>query len=152
MSQIIAVTRKAVAAAGEKTVTYTFSNYAAGTQYAENEEHELDKVLTITTTQCHFTTELRIYSSSTHDGYAIGTLATGAIKSLGFNAGNKVDTLNVYGSADGSTWTLVKGVSVTTSYTDYTVDFGDTNYTYFKLDVAGSNQIRIKSLTLTYAE
>ena len=153
LSQIIAVTQKAPAAAGENTVTYTFSEYPAGTQYAENEAHKLDDVLTITTTQCHFTTELRIYSSSTHDGYAIGTLAAGTIKSLGFNAGNKVDTLNVYGSEDGSTWTLVKGVSVTTtSYTDYTVDFGDTNYTSFKLDVAGSNQIRVKSLTLTYAE
>lgn len=152
-TKTIAVTQKAPAAAGENTVTYTFSGYTAGTQYAENEAHKLDDVLTITTTECHFTTELRIYSSSTHDGYAIGELATGTIKSLGFNAGYKVDTLNVYGSTDGVEWTLVKGVSVTTTaYTDYTVDFGDTNYTSFKLDVAGTNQIRVKTLTLTYAK
>lgn len=144
-----------VATAGENTKIYTFSEYDAGTQYAENEEHKLDDVLTITTTQCHFTTELRIYSSSAHNGYAIGTLAKGTIKKLGFNAGNKTDTLNVYGSTNGSTWTLIEGVLVdasTSAYKDYTVDFGDTNYTYFKLDVDGGNQIRIKSLTLTYAE
>ena len=137
---------------GETTTTYTFSSYTAGTQYAKNEAHELDNVLTITTTECHFTSELRIYSSSSHDGYAIGTLAEGhTIKSLGFNAGYKADTLNVYGSTDGSEWTLVAGVGITsTSYKDYSVDFGDTNYTYFKLDVAGSNQVRLASLTLTY--
>ena len=138
----------------EVTTTYTFSNYAAGAQYAKNEAHKLDDILTITTTACHFTSELRIYSSSTNNGYAIGTLAGGAtIKSLGFNAGNKVDTLNVYGSTDGSNWTLVSGVSITsTSYKDYSLDFGNTNYTYFKLDVDGSNQVRLKSLTLTYID
>ena len=137
---------------GDTTKTYTFSEYTAGTQYAENEEHKLDDVLTITTTDCHFTSELRIYSSSTYNGYAIGKLADGnVIKSLGFNAGYKVDTLNVYGSTDGTNWTLVSGVSITsTSYNDYTVDFVDNNYTYFKLDVEGANQIRIASLTLTY--
>ena len=152
LSQIIAVTQKAPAAAGENTVKYTFSGYTAGTQYAEGEVHKLDEVLTITTTQCHFTTQLRIYSSDAHNGYAIGKLADGnVIKSLGFNAGNKVDTLNVYGSTDGTNWTLVSGVSITsTSYNDYTVDFVDNNYTYFKLDVEGANQIRIASLTLTY--
>ena len=133
------------------TTKYTISNYTTGTQYAQNEAHKLDDILTITTTACHFTSEIRIYSSSTNNGYVIGTLSKGTIKSLGFNAGNKVDTLNVYGSTDGSTWTLVSGVSITsTSYKDYSVDFGDTNYKYFKLDVAGSNQVRIKTLTLTY--
>ncbi|MBR2032503.1 MAG: BACON domain-containing protein [Alistipes sp.] len=138
----------------EVTTKYTFSSYAAGTQYAKNEAHKLDDVLTITTTDCHFTGELRIYSSNTNNGYAIGTLAGGAtIKSLGFNAGNKKDTLNVYGSTDGNTWTLVSGVAITsTSYNDYSVDFGDTNYTHFKLDVAGTNQVRLKTLTLTYVK
>ena len=152
-TKTITVTQEAPAAAGENTVTYTFSNYTAGTQYAENEAHKLDDILTITTTDCHFTTQLRIYSSGTNNGYAVGQLADGnVIKSLGFNAGYKKDTLNVYGSTDGLTWTLIEGVSVTSTYTDYTVDFGDANYTYFKLDVAGANQIRVKSLTLTYAE
>jgi hypothetical protein len=92
------------------------------------EPEEIDDMLTITTTECHFTSELRIYASSTHNGYAIGTLADGkTIKSLGFNAGYKVDTLNVYGSTDGSTWTKIEGVKITsTTYSDYSVDFGNT--------------------------
>ena len=137
----------------EVTTTYTFSNYTAGTQYANNEEHKLDNILTIATTECHFTSELRIYSSSTHNGYVIGTLSKGTIKSLGFNAGNKKDTLVVYGSTDGTTWTMVKEVSITlTTYNNYSVDFADTKYTYFKLDVKGSEQVRLKSLTLTYID
>ncbi len=138
----------------EATKKYTFSSYTVGTQYAANEAHKLDDVLTIKTTECHFTSELRIYSSNAHNGYAIGTLADGAtIKSLGFNAGNKVDTLNVYGSTDGNTWILVSAVSITsTSYKDYSVEFGNTNYTHFKLDVAGTEQVRLKTLTLTYVK
>lgn len=137
----------------EVTTKYTFSNYSAGTQYADNEVHKLDDVLTITTTDCHFTTQLRIYSSSTYNGYAIGALTGATIKKLAFNAGYKADTLNVYGSTDGATWTLVSGVSITsTNYGDYSVDFGNTNYTHFKLDVAGSQQVRVASLTLTYVK
>ncbi len=137
---------------GSGTVTYKFSDYTAGTQYAQNEQHVLDGILTMTTTDCHFTSQLRIYSSATYNGYAIGKLTNGStIASLGFNMGNKVDTLVVYGSTDGETWTEVGTVATTsTSYLDYSLDFGDTNYTYFKLDVQGSNQIRIASLTLNY--
>ena len=134
------------------TTTYTISDYPAGTQYAANEEHVLDEVLTLYTTESHFTSELRIYSSATHNGYAIGKLADGLkIVSLGLNAGNKADTLNVYGSTDGETWTLVQAVSTTATYTDYSVDFSTTNYTQFKLDVAGTQQVRVKSITLTFA-
>ncbi len=135
----------------EVTVSYTFSDYTAGAQYAENEVHELDDVLTITTTQCHFTTQLRIYGSNDHDGIAIGQLTKGTkIKSLGFNMGYKVDRLVVYGSNDGSTWTEVGTVATTaTTYKDYTLDFGNTSYTYFKLDAMAA-QIRIAKLTLTY--
>ena len=137
---------------GERT--YTFADYAAGTQYATGEAHVMDEILTITTTESHFTSELRIYSSSTHNGFAIGDLADGLkITNLTLNAGYKVDTLNVYGSNDGgNTWTLVQAVSVTsTSYADYAVDFTGTNYNMFKLDVAGTNQVRIKKLTLAFA-
>lgn len=135
----------------EVIVSYTFSDYTAGAQYAENEVHELDDVLTITTTQCHFTTQLRIYGSNDHDGIAIGQLTKGTkIKSLGFNMGYKMDNLVVYGSNDGSTWAQVGEVETTsTSYEDYSLDFGDTSYTYFKLDATAA-QIRIATLTLTY--
>ena len=135
----------------EKTGTYTFSSYAAGTQYAKNEEHKLDDDVTIYTNDCHFTSELRIYSSSTNNGYVVSNELPGKIVSMGFNAGNKVDALVVYGSTDGNTWSQVGEVSVTsTSYKDYTLSFGENNYTYFKLDVKGSNQIRLKKMSVTY--
>ena len=131
--------------------SYTFSQYTAGAQYAEGEEHELDDVLTLTTTQCHFTDELRIYSSDTHNGYVVSNKLPGRIISIGFNAGNKVDKIAVYGSTNGTAWTEVGQVSVTsTSYKDYTLNFGETNYTYFKLDVVGSNQVRLKSITIIW--
>ena len=135
----------------EKTGNYDFSKYTAGTQYAENEEHVLDEDVTIYTTECHFTSELRIYSSSTHNGYVVSNELPGVIKSIGFNAGNKTDDIVVYGSTDGSTWSQVGEVSVTsTSYKDYTLSFGENNYTYFKLDVKGANQVRLKTLKIIY--
>lgn len=135
--------------AGTSTISVTFADYTAGTQYATNEEHKINNVLTLYTTQCHFTSELRIYSSSTHNGYVISNKLPGAITNLSFNAGNNTDTLNVYGSTDGITWTLVNGVNITSSYKDYSVDFTG-SYTYFKMDVAGTNQLRLKSFSVTY--
>ena len=130
--------------------TYTFSDYPAGTQYAAEEVHVLDDNTTVTTTEAHFTGELRLYSSSTHNGFAIIKSKT-VITGFGFNAGNKDDILNVYGSTDGETWTLIQAVSVTSAYADYslTVGFEGNNYTYLKLDVEGTQQVRLKSFTLT---
>lgn len=131
------------------TTTYTFADYPAGVQYAENEEHVLDENVTITTTDCHFTSELRIYSSTTNNGVAI-IQSSNVIETFAFKAGNNADTLNVYGSKNGEEWTLIEGVSTSTSYKDYTVEVGGGNwYQYLKLDVAGSQQIRVKSITLT---
>ena len=130
--------------------SYTFSQYTAGAQYAENEVHKLDNDVTLTTTDCHFTSELRIYSSSTNNGYVVSNKLPGRIVSIGVNAGNKSDNLLVYGSTDGSAWTQVGSIAVTSTYKDYTLNFGETNYTYFKLDVEGSNQVRLKSITITW--
>ena len=135
---------------GSTKITYTFSNYTAGTQYAKNEEHVLDEYVTITTYDCHFTSELRIYSSSTNNGYAI-IYSVNPITTIGVNAGNKADTINVYGSNDGVNWseTPVGTISVTsTSYKDYSANLGE-GYNWIKLDVKGSNQVRLKSMTLT---
>lgn len=133
------------------TIDITFSNYTAGTQYAQNEEHKINDALTLYTTECHFTTQLRIYSSSTHNGFVVSNQLPGRITNMTFNAGNKVDKLDIYGSNDGSTWNKVGSVAVTsTSYNDYSFSFGDNEYTYFKLDVAGSNQIRIAKMSVTY--
>ena len=128
--------------------SYTFSDYTAGEQYAENEEHVLDEYITVTTTQAHFTTQLRLYSSSSHDGFAI-IKSTKVIDSITLNAGNKADTLNVYGSTDGETWTLIEGVETTSTYADHTVNIANSTYTYLKLDVAGSQQVRVASMSIT---
>ncbi len=132
---------------------YTFSDYDAGAQYAKDEAHKLSDTVTIVTNDCHFTTELRIYSSASNNGYAI-IKSDAPITAIGFNAGNNVDTLNVYGSNDeGETWTLIAGVSVTgTSYKDYSLDFDGKTYECLKLDVEGSKQVRLKTLTLKFAE
>ena len=134
-----------------ETKEYVFSNYTAGTQYATNEVHKLDDFVTVTTTDCHFTTELRIYSSSTNNGIVIVSCSS-VITKFGFNAGNKVDTLNVYGSTNGTTWTLIEEVSITsTSYKDYSLEIAeDLGYKYLKLDVAGSNQVRVKSIEVSF--
>ena len=130
---------------------YVFSNYTAGSQYGKNEEHVLSDLVTMYTTEAHFTTELRLYSSSSHDGYAI--IKAGApIKGITVNAGNKVDTLVVYGSNDeGATWTTVAEIAVTsTSYKDYSAAWVSTPYSWLKLDVKGANQVRLKNMTLQF--
>ena len=132
------------------TYTYVFSDYTAGTQYAENEEHVLDKNVTIFTTQCHFTNELRIYSSGEHNGFVVINSAN-PISKIAVNAGENEDTLVIYGSNDGIDWTAepIATISVTsTSYKDYTAELKD-EYKYLKIDVEGSKQVRLKSMTLT---
>ena len=135
-----------------KTISVTFSEFPAGKQYGENEEHNLDKGLIIYTTLCHFTEQLRIYSSATYNGYVISDPLPGPITKMSFRMGYKKDVLNVYGSTDKENWVLVKGIETTsTSYKDYTLDFPvEKGYTCFKLDVKGENQIRIESMSVTY--
>ena len=139
-----------------KTISVTFSDFTPGSQYADNERHDLGNGLVIYTTDCYFTTELRIYSSTTNNGYVVSDPLPGRITQMSFNAayasGDKKDKLNVYGSSDGNYWTLIKGVEVSaSSYGNYTSNISaDKGYTSFKLDVAGDNQIRIKSMSITY--
>lgn len=138
-----------------KTISVTFSDFTPGSQYADNERHDLGNGLVIYTTDCHFTEELRIYSSSTYNGYVVSDPLPGRITQMTLNAayasGYKADKLNVYGSSDNN-WTLVKEVEIGySSYKDYTLKIlADKGYTSFKLDVAGDNQIRIKSMSITY--
>lgn len=133
-------------------ITYTFSNYQAGTQYAENEEHVLDNAVTVYTTQCHFTTQLRVYSSSTHNGFFQTNGLPFYIDSLSFNMGNNTDDVMIYGSTDGMTWNEVGSIHVTSSYNNHGIDFGDNDYNFFKFDVIGNNQIRVTSMTLFYKD
>ena len=147
----LSIQPKVASAAETETRSYTFSSYTAGTQYAKNEEHKLDDVVTVVTNDCHFTSEIRIYSSSTNNGYVV-VKSTKSITVLGVNAGNKADKLLVYGSNDeGASWGNAGEISVTSSYTNYTLKL-DTSYYWLKLDVSGSNQVRLKSMTLTLVD
>ena len=141
-----------VVAESTETISVTFKNFPAGSSFAENEKHDLGGGLVIYTTLCHFTEQLRIYSSTTYNGYVISDSLPGPITRMSFKMGHKEDVLNVYGSTDKENWTLVKGVETTsTSYKDYTLDFpSERVYTCFKLDVKGENQIRIDSMSVTY--
>ena len=131
----------------EVSKTYTFSNYEEGEQYAE-ETYELDDDVTINIKGCHINTQLRVYGGQ--PGIVISEELPGRIVSMGFNMGYKADKLVVSGSTDGTSWNEVGSISTTTSYKDYTLDFEETNYTYFKLNVEGSNQIRIAKMSITY--
>ena len=143
-----------VVAESTETISIAFKDFSKGTQYAENEEHDLGGGLVIYTTLCHFTEQLRIYSSNTYNGYVISDLLPGPITNMSFKMGYKKDVLNVYGSTDKENWTLVKGVETTsTSYMRYTLDFPvEKGYTCFKLDVKGEEQIRIESMSITYVK
>ena len=142
----------AMLAENKKTISVTISDFPAGIQYAKDEEHDLGDGLVIYTTLCHFTSELRIYSSATNNGFVVSDPLPGAIVSMSFKMGYEVDKLNVYGSTDKENWNLIKGIETTSkSYINYTLEFPEgKNYTCFKLDVAGSEQIRIKSISITY--
>ena len=141
----------AAPAAGEAVVNVTFgATGLTGAQYAD-ETYKINDNLTISShnSGCHFTTQLRIYDSSSNDGWAILT-CKGAISNLTINMGYKKCDLLVYGSTDGSTWTKVGTITTTTtSYIDYSLDIDENlGYTYLKLDASGA-QLRIKSLGVT---
>ncbi len=140
---------------GASTFTIDIAAYVtangAGTQYAE-ETHDFGSGFSMTINKCHLHKdgELRIYSSSTNDGYAEVTVP-GVVKALLLNLYYNEDTMNVYGSTDGTNWTLVEGVEVKTGTLEYVVEMpAGTAYTYFKLDVEGSNQLRTKAIDVLY--
>ena len=134
---------------GTKVQNCDFST-VSGTQYADESNTFGDVVVSTHNKGCHFNTQLRIYASDTNNGYAV-VKATGVISSLVVNAGYKAATLEVYGSTDGETWTLIENVSTTTSYANHTVDIdASLGYTYLKLDATGA-QIRVASISVTYA-
>ena len=138
----------AFAAAGD-THTVTFSSISGSVQYAD-ETHDLGGGISLHITKCHINTQLRIYSSSSNNGIATFT-SEQPIASFVMNAGNKADTLNVYTSTDGSTWTLDQGVATATSYKDYTVTLSSPSK-YIQLDVNGTQQVRISTMTFTFGE
>ena len=131
------------------SIAIDFSTVTGSVQYA-TEDHTFGE-LTLHTESCHINQQLRIYSSSTNNGVVTSNALPGKIASINMNAGYKSDNLVVYGSNDaGATWDVVQKVGVGTSYKDYTVSFEGKEYNMFKLDVEGSNQLRIANMTVTY--
>ena len=130
------------------TESADFSTISGSVQYAE-ETHTFGGI-TLNIVNCHINTQLRIYSSTTYNGVAILSV-NGSISNISFNAGNKADTLSVYGSTDGETWNLISGVATESTYKDYSVDVPTSaNYTFIKLDVDGSQQVRLTKLSISY--
>ena len=73
-----------------------------------------------------------------------------AVKSLSINAGEKANPIEVYGSTDGTNWTLITTLNPTTSSADYNVALGETAYTFIKL-AATNGQARVASITIELA-
>ena len=144
---IITVEFLKAAAGQEIKTTYKFADYPAGTQYA-NETHELDENTILSCNKCHFTSELRIYSSAKNNGI-VTIESTNIIRNIEFNAGYEKDILNVYGSVDGVEYTLIEAVSITSTYKDYSISIINSQYKFIKLDVEGTGQVRLKTLSLT---
>lgn len=127
-------------------VTYPLSSYATGAQY-ENVTKKLDDYVTVSTYNqgCHLTTQLRIYQSTDKDGYAILKAANGySFGEMTFSAGYKNATLAVYGSTNGSDWTLIKKLNVSSAYSDMSVNAS--GYSQIKLDAEGA-QVRIQTIS-----
>ncbi len=133
---------------------YTFKDYTAGVQYALNEVHTLDDVITVTTNDAHFAAQLRLYdfdnNYGTHHSTAV-IKSTKVIDAVKLNAGYKNATLNVYGSTDGETWTLLREITTTEAYADYSIVIEDSAYTYVKLEAVGA-QVRVQNMTIDFAE
>ena len=129
------------------TLQYVFSNYPAGTQYAQGENHILDNVVTLTINGAHLNGSIRLYAGSN----AVFS-STKVIDVVTVKAGNKAGTLNIYGSDDGETWNLIKAQATNANYTDYTVEMPEgKQYTYLKLESVGA-QIRVSEMSIDVVE
>ena len=126
------------------TKEISFSAYAAGTQYAQGEIHDLGDGFTLTINGAHLNTQVRLYAGSNAT-----VQSPGIIQKLVVTAGYKAGTLTVYGSTNGEAWTEVQKISTTTSYTKYSVDLSSGNYTWVKFASSGA-QIRLSLLDVTY--
>ncbi len=128
-----------------------FANLTAGEQYS-NEHRDLGGGVTLDTVQCQVKTTLRIYQDDNYNANAVFS-STKAIKSIVLNAGHKVASLDIYGSNDGTTWSKVTTLSISsTTYNDYTVDMpAGTSYKYLKLDAVDA-QIRVAAITFNFED
>ena len=135
--------------AAEETFTYDFSTFSgSSTQYA-TESHALSDKVTLDITGCHINTQLRLYGSKSTESAIFKVAGGNSITSITVNAGNKADTLNVFASTDGSTWDEIGSITTTSAYKEHTVALESSKgYTQVKLEVKGTAQVRIKTVSI----
>lgn len=133
---------------------YVMASYPTGSQYASNEKHVLDENFTLFVDNGYFSTEIRMYASTKNDTTVYSNKLPSNIAKLVLNVGYGLNTLTVLGSNDGKNFSFVEDVKIKTkTNTDYTVDFSNYSYKYFKLDATeNSNQIRVNEISLYYQE
>ncbi len=103
----------------------------------------MDDVMMLTINGAHLNGEIRLYSGSN-----AGFSSTSVINSVVVKAGYNSSTLNVYGSEDGNTWTLVDAKAVVSASANYSIDMPKgSSYKYFKLESKGA-QIRVYEMTV----
>ncbi len=145
--------------------TYTISNYDAGVQYAEDEEHELDSVVTVVTNQVHFTSELRIYNNGANQGAIDDNwVVIKSLKPINYFSANincssssQYATITLYGSNDeGDNYTEIGSMTSVagTTYSNQVADYfgDDTSYSWLKIVNTSIYQCRMKSFTITFEE
>ena len=137
-------------------VKYEFTSLKDGEQY-QYDERKLDDNVTMKLTECHLKNgEIRIYNTisdqyGNHDGNAVFACSK-VVAGIAVNAGNKDDNLLVYASVDGVNYELVATLAIVKGYNDAgSVIDAAKGYKFIKLD-AQSAQLRVKSVTLTFAE
>ena len=132
------------------SVTYTFSDYNTGVQFAE-ETHQLDDNVCLQITGCYLTRQLRVYQDATNDGQAIFICAN-KIESVVINAGLSFNNagLAILGSQDGIEWTEITTIDVSSTYANYTVKMPEkSEYYYLKLDAVNA-QVRVPYLSFVF--
>ena len=61
--------------------------------------------------------------------------------------------MSVYGSTDGETFELISALATTSAYKVLSLEnIEESSYTYIKLDVTGSKQVRIKDFSIVVAK
>ena len=131
---------------------YVFSEYSAGVNGTDNEEHVMDENVTVYTTNCNFNTQIRMYATADNRGEVV-IVSKHAISQLVLNAGKQSNTLVISVSNDeGKTWTELHSQAIVVTPADYTFDLG-TGYKYIKISLSEiSNQVRLYNMTLTFTK
>ncbi len=135
----------------DETVTWSFKTLLATDGTQDGISWETGKTGSANATACNATNGLVLYGVTSGGGYFQTTSATsGAITNITLVTTNKKNTptYTVYGSTDGSTWTMIEeGLGAGTESIDT-----DDEYTYIKVanTTAATAQLGVTSIEITY--